>query len=475
MFSRIRNSIFALTVFMTLLIPVNTLGQTSTINWTDVHQIIDGFGASDEAHQASMSTANQDFFFGTGAGELGLSILRVGVTDGSQDPGSCLSVSTSCAGVYVSDMQAVIANGGRVYATPWSPPAAYESNGSTICTAGAGNGSLVTGDYGLYATWLANFVQSLQTEYSIRLYALSVQNEPEYCEDYDSALWTAAQMDTFIKTNLGPTFSSDGLSTLIFMPETGNYGDLTGANGGTTCMEDSSCYSHVGGVNWHDYGATANSSDSISAAPYPSGWSSGKKYWETEVSCGPGYGPSGCESGFTTDMTTDGLMWAGLIDDRLVNEDANAYLYWLMIDYSGSPTSGNDSLMSNTGTVAKRAYVFGQYSAFVRPGYYRVDATHVPQSGVSVSAYQNTSTGSLVIVATNYTGSAISQGFALTNAPTFTSVTPYITSASLSLLAQPTVTLSANAFTYTLPPESVTTFVGSSSMQPPTGLIAKAH
>jgi glucuronoarabinoxylan endo-1,4-beta-xylanase len=192
----------------------------------------------------------------------------------------------------------------------------------------------------------------------------------------------------------------------------------------------------------------------------------------SEASCiNDGY-LTGCEPGFNTDMTTDGLLWAALIDDRLVNENVNAYLYWWLIDQNSGDDEG---LMSNTGVVPQRAYVFGQYAHFIRPGYYRIDATHIPQGGVSVSAYENTSTGTLVVVATNYRGSAISQGFALANAPTFTSVTPYITSASLSLSAQPTVTLSANAFTYTLPPESVTTFVGSSSMQPPTALTAKAH
>jgi glucuronoarabinoxylan endo-1,4-beta-xylanase len=444
--------------------------QSSTIDWTNVHQIIDGFGASDEAQEASMTTANQNFFFGTGTGQLGLSILRVGVTNGVQDPGSCLTVSTSCAGAYISDMQAVIANGGRVYATPWSPPAAYKTNGSTTCTGGSGSGALATASYANYAAWLANFVKSLQTENGISLYALSVQNEPDFCPAYDGALWTASQFDTFIKTNLGPTFASAGLSTLIFMPETSEFSLLSGR--GNTCLTDSACYNYLQGINFHEYGATANAKGSIGAAINP--WASlGKKYWSSEGACGPNYGPTGCERAFNTDMTTDGLMWAGLIDDRMVKAGVNAFLYWQFIDYGGPATSTNDSLMSNTGVVAKRAYVFGQYSEFVRPDYYRIDATHVPQAGVSVSAYQNVSAGKLVIVATNYTGSAVSQNFSITNAPPFSSVTPYITSTSLSLAAQTSVPVSANSFTYTLPAGSVTTFLGTVGIQPPTNIKAR--
>ena len=201
-------------------------------------------------------------------------------------------------------------------------------------------------------------------------------------------------------------------------------------------------------------------------------WSSlGKKYWETEASCGIGYGPSGCESGFTTDMPTDGLMWAGLIDDRLVNANANAYLYWALL----AGTTDNEGLASTSGTIAKRAYVFGQYGRFVRPNYFRIDATHVPQSGVSVSAYQNTSSGTLVIIATNYTSTTKVQAFSITNAPTFSAVTPYITSPSLSLAAQSNVSVSDNSFTYTLPASSVTTFVGSSVVAPPTNIKAVPH
>jgi glucuronoarabinoxylan endo-1,4-beta-xylanase len=297
---------------------------------------------------------------------------------------------------------------------------------------------------------------------------MSVQNEPEGCDTYDSAVWTSAQLDTFIKTNLGPTFSTNGISTLIFMPETGEYSSFSSFGSG--CMTDSACYAYVGGINWHDYDATANSSDSISSATNP--WPArGLKYWETEVSCGPGYGPSGCEAGFNTDMTTDGLMWAGLIDDRMVNENANAYLYWWLI---GGNSTDDEALMALNGRIAQRAYVFGQYSKFVRPGYYRIDATHVPQTGVSISAYQNAPTNTLVIVATNYTGSGVSQTFNITSAPRFTSLTPYITSTSLSLAAQSAVSLSSTSFTYTLPADSVTTFVGSTTapMAPPTGLKA---
>jgi glucuronoarabinoxylan endo-1,4-beta-xylanase len=424
--------------------------QSVAVNWTDVHQIIDGFGAADAQTGHSMSSTNQNFFFGTGNGQLGLSLLRAGVTDGSGDPGSCLTVSTSCAGVYISDMQAIIANGGRVYASPWSPPAACKTNGLIYCT---NNSGLSTSDYGSYATWLANYVESLQQEDGITLYALSLQNEPNICQTYDSAVWTAAQIDTFVADNLGPTFSSDNLTTLIFLPEGSGYNEMSL---GIACGGDSSCNQYVGGINWHDYDASLSGTNTIAADPYPSPWPAGKKYWETEASCGSGFGPNFCQSGFNTDIT-DALDWAAVIDQRIAVDGANAWLYWWLIDDNSTDDQG---LMASDGTIPERAYMMGQYSKFVRPGYYRIDATHLPGPGVSVSAYHGQSTNTLVIIATNYSNSAVELIFNLSNAPAFSTVTPWTTSVTLSLAQQTNVPVSSNSFTYTLPPSSITTFVG---------------
>jgi glucuronoarabinoxylan endo-1,4-beta-xylanase len=451
--------------------------QTATIDWTNVHQIIDGFGASDE-NETPLTSTQQAFFFGTGSGDLGLSILRVGVTIGSPaSPGSCTSVSTSCAGGsnYTSDIAAITAQGGRVYASAFGAPAAYTTNGSYICDAGNGNGQLATGSYGAYATWLANYVESIQTYDGVTLYALSIENEPDQCADYGSAEYSASQFDSFIKNNLGPTFSTDSLKTLIFMPETSSYSNLSSY--GVTCAQDSSCYTYLGGVNWHDYDASVTGTDTVNDDPYPSGWASGKKYWETEVSCYTGHGPDFCngDTGFVGTIA-DGIGWAAIIDQRMAVDNANAWLYW-WFENEGD----NEGLISYPdGTVAARAYVLGQYARFIRPGYYRIDATHIPQSGVSVSAYENTSGGDLTIVATNYTSSAVSQAFTITNAPTFNSVTPYITSATQNIQVQPAQPMSSNSFTYTLPADSVVTFVGASLSDstipaPPTSLRATVN
>jgi glucuronoarabinoxylan endo-1,4-beta-xylanase len=429
--------------------------QSATINWTNAHQVIDGFGAADanEAGTNQELTPSQlSFFFGTGSGQLGFTILRTNIpNDFGTGAGNCATVNAGCVGLLTTDYAYAVSNGVRIYSSSWSPPAAYKTNGSVQC------GSLAAASYANFATWISNFVQSWKTYQGVAPFAISVQNEPDECGAFTSASWTSAQLDSFIKNNLGPAFSSAGLSTLIFQTEVERYSDLSGF--GNACATDPSCSGFLGGINFHDYDASVTGTDIVNAATYPSGWPPVSHYWETEVSC-PGQ-INFCVDAFDPSIT-NAMNYAAVIDQRLAVDNVNAYLWWWFLQKSNDP-NGEGLMGYDNGQVAPRAYVLGQYARFIRPGYVRIDATHKPQSGVSVSAYQNTSGGNLTVVATNYTASPIVQAFNITNAPNFTSVTPYITSATQNIQAQSAQSVSGNSFTYTLPADSVTTFVGASS------------
>jgi hypothetical protein len=141
---------------------------------------------------------------------------------------------------------------------------------------------------------------------------------------------------------------------------------------------------------------------------------------------------------------------------------ANAYHYWWL------QGSGTGSLVGNSWTTpAKRIYVMGNYSRFVRPGYYRIGVSN--NAFTSISAYKDTNSGSFAIVAINYSTATATQIFNLANF-TASSVTPWITSGTLSLASQSAVGVTNAAFTYALPALSVVTFVGQQqpSNTPPT-------
>jgi glucuronoarabinoxylan endo-1,4-beta-xylanase len=103
----------------------------------------------------------------------------------------------------------------------------------------------------------------------------------------------------------------------------------------------------------------------------------------------------------------------------------------------------------------------GNFSRFVRPGFYRIDVSGTLPSGVSVIAFQNQSDATTAIVAinTNTTQATVPLFVAGTQWPG--QVVPWVTSPSDDLVAQTAITVSGANFTATLAAQSVTTFVGS--------------
>jgi O-glycosyl hydrolase len=393
----------------------NAVGPTVTINWSDVHQQIDGFGASSAATGDGMTDSQADLFWSTTSG-VGLSLLRVQIESNGTYPD-------------LATMQKAQDRGVKIWGTPWSPPASMKSNGSTT-----NGGSLLASDYQAYANYLSSYVLGLKNSYGINLYALSIQNEPDYTATWDSCIWTGQQFHDFLRNNLLPTFSKNGVTAKIIMPEESGWKfDLA-----TATLNDSVTAAGVSIIAGHNY-------DGASAAPYPLGQNQGKHLWETEVSTFETFDPS----------MTNGLKWAKKINDWMTIANANAWHYWWLIDGNGD----NEALLGPSGQTTKRLYVMGNYSKFVRPGYYRIGTSASPVGGVLVSAYKNTSSGKFAIVAINQNTSAVTLDFVLSGF-TANTVVPWVTSASLNLAQQSSITVGGSAFVTTLPAASVTTFVG---------------
>lgn len=433
------------------------MAQTATINFAAPAQTIVGFGGANEAQFANMS--NSALVFGNGSGQLGLTVLRPGIADGNQDAGDCTTVNPGCAGL-ISDMQAVNAAGGVVVPAPWSLPASMKSNGSTKCS--PGSGILNPGSYGAGATYLSNYITSVKNFAGVTIYALAVQNEPDFCPPYDGTLYSGAQLQTFIKNNFGPTLAAAGqTATLISLSDSAHYSGLSAI--ATPCATDPTCNAFVGAYSFHPYDASVSGS-TVGSMPLPAGLSTTKQYWATEMSAGTNYGPCNQGNSFTNTIG-DALCWAAIID-QLMNNNVNLVAYWQINDFGGTapPTATNGSLISNAAAgsvVAKRAYALAQYAKFVRPGYQRIAATARPLSNVSVTAYK--SGNNLSAVLTNYDASPHAITLNLTNAPTFTSLTPTITSATQNIVALSSVAVSSNSLTYTVPAQSIVTLTGTGS------------
>ncbi|OIR03973.1 glucuronoxylanase XynC precursor [mine drainage metagenome] len=384
-------------------------GATALVDVANEHQVIRGFGGATAFMPTQpLAASDLDALFGNGPGQIGLTLLRIRVA--SDDAWRAVELANALGAEQ---------RGAQVIGTPWSPPASMKTNGSLI------GGSLKTTSYADYATYLNDFARMMAAA-GAPLYAISVQNEPDISVTYESCDWTAAQMLDFCRNNAGAI-----TATRVIAPESFQFNHALS----DPILNDPMAAAHVDIIGGHIYGG--------GLADYPLARQMGKEVWMTEH----------------LDLSTD---WPGAlatgreISDCLAVANFNAYFWWYLKRYYGP--------LGEDGVVTKRGYVMAQFAKFIRPGYVRVDATENPATGVHVSAYAG---GRLVIVAVNQQASSVQQDFSVVDG-TVNSLTPWTTSASLSLAEQPAIAVVNGGFSATLPAQSVTTFVGDLVVTPPT-------
>jgi O-glycosyl hydrolase len=442
-----------------------------TVDFGTTYQTIRGFGGS-TAWLGQMPQAVATALFNPTSG-LGLSVLRLRI-----DPTGTASGGGNSGDPYeTGEWDYEAANGAEavaqnpkaiVFATPWTPPAAWKLSGTSTTISGntwnealysgscspSGNdesgtaggycgGYLDPNHYADYANYLEDFVTFFNTTNSPQqLYAISMQNEPEENVDYESCIWTPAQMDTFV-ASLTAGGATDPITTKLIMPEADSFQAIQAQ----TTLQDANAAPNVSIVGGHIYGVSPTA---------PQTFYSGKDIWMTE------FGPlSSAALTWTQALTTYGES----IHNSMVTGEYNAYVWWGVFGAStGScaTSAGTCGLVDDAGNVQPMGYVMGQYSKFIQPGFVRVSATATPVAGVFVSAYSNSSPSHYTIVAINSNSTAESIAFTLdvNGNPTssVTSLTPYQSTSAAGLAAQPAVSVSGGLFNYTLPAMSIVTF-----------------
>jgi O-glycosyl hydrolase len=386
-------------------------GSTHEIIWTDVRQQIDGFGASaywlNSTGLPNLSDSQAAMFFSADTG-IGLSLLRSIVTpDGT----------TTALGT----MQKAQNAGARVWSVPLSPPAAWKDNGNV-----KNGGSLLAIRYPDYASQLAGYVAAMKVA-GIHLAAISIQNEPDVSASYESSQWSAQQIHDFIPYLYSALASRGVSSTKILIPEDSNWRlDLA-----SIALADPTSAGQVGIVAAHDNG---NEPSALATA--------GKPLWQTETA-----GFEAFDGGIE-----NAVKWAANIHRYLTIVEANAWQYkWLI-----PKDADNSGITDQNGNPAKRMYAIGNFSKFVRPGYYRIGATSA--NGILISAYKDPNSSKYVIVAINTNNTDTLSTFSLPGISR-AFITPWVTSETLSLAPQTAITIYSSMFSYTLPATSVVTFV----------------
>jgi glucuronoarabinoxylan endo-1,4-beta-xylanase len=273
-------------------------------------------------------------------------------------------------------------------------------------------------------------------------------------------MYDPTEMVTLVRDHLGPTFARRGVTARIIAPDTAHWPNaFTFVD---AFVKDPAALQYVSVFATHPY-PEGNAPINLNfTAPRDAG----RELWESEVS------QENIQQMDVPDPSmTSAITLVKMMHDHLSVSNVNAWNWWalraLPAAYADDPQRKNPALMQEVDGVMvkfKRGYVLGNYSKFVRPGFARVDALPASSADVLVTAY-NTDTR-LVIVAANTGVTPVTRSFDLQAAGAradgtlrpIVSITPWVTSDTLSLEAQPALPV-ATTFSGTLPERSVTSFV----------------
>ena len=382
--------------------------QDVKVDLDSTHQIIRGFGASHILMwRPDMTNYEIETAFGTEDGQLGFSILRLMIEPDSDRWG--LNVATAKKAY---DM------GATIIAAPWYAPSDMVETVNGI--------SRVRHDrYDAYAAHLDSF-HSYMASRGVPVYGVSVQNEPDITDSWTS--WTADEMLTFMREN---AHAIEG--TMVMAPESFHFShSMT-----DPILNDPQACANLDIVCGHIYGGGLGSC--------PLAESKGKEVWMTEHLFGENSTPNDWSWAFQLATEMNNIMNAGM----------SAYVWWYLVRYYGPIADGTYLRKSE---VTKKGYVMSQFARFIRPGYYRLESTFFPQRNVFSTAYRDSISSKVVIVAINTYSKAKTQVFAFENGQV-EKLTPYVTSETKNCRVEDDIIVTDGRFTAVLDGESITTFV----------------
>ena len=375
----------------------------STVELDSIEQLIIGFGGANILPWRPDMTGDQtQKAFGSGPGQLGFTILRLRIPYTDNENEFSAQVPTA---------KLAQSLGAIVIASPWTPPPAMKSNNNIV------GGVLNEGSYGAYAAHLKAFADYMAAQ-GAPLYAVSLQNEPDASVTYESCSWNGTQLLNFTRDH------APAIGVRIMMPESQNfYRPLSDPT-----LNDSAAAAHVAIIAGHIYGGGLN--------PYPLVGQKAKEFWMTEH--------------LDLDTSWAGVLGTGLEIHNCILAGMQAYVWWYTVRFYGP--------ISEDGNVSKRGYVMSQYARFVRPGYHRIKSHPTPQRNVFVSAYRDSSSSRVVVVALNTGSLPLEQMFSLSGG-SMTYFLSYTTSQSRNCAQGSSFAVMNGSFVATLDSSSITTFV----------------
>ncbi|KAJ6119140.1 hypothetical protein N7523_003420 [Penicillium sp. IBT 18751x] len=468
---------FLTTLGVTLQLGLATAQTKITVDAGTTYQVIDGFGFSEafgfgsgvENAPAAQQTQALNYLFSTTEG-AGMTILRNRIAADPNDtiepnnPGSP-SATPSYRSVGDDASQIFWSKKARemgvkyIYADAWSAPGFMKTNndyisGGYLC--GVTGHSCSSGDWRqAYANYLVKYLQDYASQ-GITVDFVGFLNEPEFAPSYDSMTSNGTEAASFLPI-LHNAIQKAGLSTGITCCDAEGWNDQVTF---TKQIVSAGAEQYLSRITSHWY--TSNGTSPLNT---------NLRVWETEY--------ADLDDAFTTTWYSsgafnEGLTWAKLIYQGLVECNLSAFLYWI-----GAQLNSNAAgLVTLTGSgssmnviASGSLWAFAMFSRYIRPDAVRIGVSGTPPN-TQVAAFKNTD-GSIVAVMINTVAS--SQSISVGDG-SISSAKAYYMDNSVSSPASLSIALSGGYVEATVPGYSVVTLVfsGTGSTSFTTTMTAKS-
>lgn len=285
------------------------------------------------------------------------------------------------------------ANGNlHILASPWSPPSWMKTNNRMD------DGGSLRREYApAWAQYFVKFVETMQREENIPIWALTVQNEPQAKQTWESCIYSPEEERNFVRDHLGPALEKAGLSHVKLLGLDHNR-DLVEQFADAE-FGDPATSKYLWGIAIHWYVSDDFAAASRVHAKYPD-----KPIMFTE-GC--------CEGGKTIGAWEHGEHYAHQMIGDFRNWVVNFMDWNIVLDQRGGPNHvGNfcdAPVIIDTKTKEVRYgpsfYYIAHFSRYVKPGAHRIASDGGP-TGLQSVAFVNPD-NSLAVVVLNRTDAAL--------------------------------------------------------------------
>lgn len=295
---------------------------------------------------------------------------------------------------FIKEARKKAGNNLKIFASPWSPPAWMKTTGKM------NEGGKLKPEYrSTWARYYCLYIKAYQ-EKGIPIWGITVQNEPEATQPWESCVYTAEEERDFVRDYLGPTLTQEDLSHLNVVIWDHNRNRLY--ERAKVVLDDPKAAQYVWGVGFHWYAGDNFDNLQLVHDAYPE-----KKLLFTEGTYFP-FSMANIETWNAGERYAESMI-------KDLNRWTVGWVDWnLLLDETGGPNhvgnycfapihadTKNDSLY-----FMSSYYYIGHFSRFIRPGAVRIicASTH---DNLETTAFLNTD-GKIALVVLNRTDNDIS-------------------------------------------------------------------